>query len=96
MFAPISTRSLAQAKRRLAAVAVRSVHFVALAGLLAIVASCGRLPSAPFTGRDPADPAAPVPHAPYRTAIGSFDGGRPVEVKSWREQGEQRSPGDKP
>jgi hypothetical protein len=95
MFAPISTRSPAQARRyfEIASVAAR---LAALAGLLAMVAACGAVPSAPLAGSDPADPAAPVPRSAYRAAIGPFERSPPVEAGSWREQNERLSPGDKP
>ena len=94
MFAPISTRSLALARRYFEVVSI-AARLAAAAGLLAMVAGCGALPSAPFAGSDPADPAAPVPRSAYRAAIGPFETARPVEARSWREH-KRLSPGEKP
>jgi hypothetical protein len=66
--------------------------FIVLALLLA---GCASAPTTPFAGADPADPAARVPRAAYRSTIEPYRRQRPVEPADWREQNERVAPAPK-
>jgi hypothetical protein len=65
--------------------------FMAL-GFALLAAGCAGAPASPHAGADPADPAARVPRAAYRSTIEPYRRQRPVEPADWREQNERVAP----
>jgi len=69
-----------------------------LAGLTAValtLAAC--MPATvPLAGRDPADPAAKVAGANYRSTVAPYTSLRPSAPSSWREQNDRAAPAPKP
>jgi hypothetical protein len=61
-------------------------------GLALLAAGCAGAPPSPYAGADPADPAARVPRAAYRSTIEPYRRQRPVEPADWREQNERITP----
>jgi hypothetical protein len=66
------------------------IAFVLL--LLAPIAACSMAPAQKSAGPDPADPAARVPPAAYRSTVGPYVSQRPVEPGSWQQQNERVAP----
>jgi hypothetical protein len=63
----------------------------ALAGALA-----GCLPTtAPLSGADPADPAAKIPRASYRSVVAPYTSLQPAEPGPWLEQNRRLAPAPK-
>src|SRR5947207_5871036 len=68
-----------------------------LAGLIAValaLAAC--MPATvPLAGRDPADPAAKVAGANYRSTVAPYSSLRPSAPSSWRQQNDRVAPAPK-
>jgi hypothetical protein len=72
-------------------------RFVPIAVLLAAalpIAGC-TAPPPPLAGADPADPAARVAAAGYRSTLSGYRSQRPVEPGSWIEQNQRVAPENK-
>jgi hypothetical protein len=72
--------------------ALRALRCLCVAALCLPAAACFGASERPLAGRDPADPAARVPPAAYRSTLGPYARQRPVEPASWREQNERVAP----
>ncbi|MEP7031998.1 MAG: hypothetical protein ABI830_13765 [Pseudolabrys sp.] len=72
---------------------VRTPVGVALCGLL--LAACASAPQRLLSGADPADPAARVPSASYRSVTTGYVSQRPVGPAPWREQNDRVAPSQK-
>jgi len=70
-----------------ASFALRAAVFLSLAALPA----CTGAPTPPLAG-DPSDSSARVAPARYQSALGAYEGQRPVAPSPWREQNERVSP----
>jgi len=73
------------------------IRFRNLAGLTAValtLAAC--MPATvPLAGQDPADPAARVAGASYRSTVAPYSSLRPSAPSSWREQNDRAAPAPK-
>lgn len=81
-----AVRGRAGALRRSAPIAALSAAF--------LVAGC-TAPPPPLAGADPADPAARVAAAGYRSTLSGYRSQRPVEPGSWIEQNQRVAPENK-
>lgn len=70
-------------------------QWMALAGILAIVAGCVSERPALLAGQDPANPHTRVQQIRERTGIETYQSRRPVEPSPWREQNERVAPKEK-
>jgi hypothetical protein len=65
---------------------------LALLSLAALLAACGRVPSAPIAGPDPSDPQAVSRPLGYQSPLGQYERRRPVEPSPWRERMDRVAP----
>lgn len=73
------------------------IPFRNLAGLIiaALTLAACMPATAPFAGRDPADPGARVAGASYRSTVAPYSSLRPSAPASWREQNDRAAPAPK-
>ena len=78
--------------------AIFGIRFQTLAGVVVTSFTLGGcMPTAvPLAGADPADPAARVAGAGYRSTIAPYTSLRPTAPSSWREQNDRVAPAPKP
>ena len=77
--------------------AIFGIRFQTLAGVVVTSFTLGGcMPTAvPLAGADPADPAARVAGAGYRSTIAPYTSLRPTAPSSWREQNDRVAPAPK-
>ncbi|HLG82666.1 MAG TPA: hypothetical protein VKY22_16765 [Bradyrhizobium sp.] len=92
MFAPFpAKRAAVRAARGRAPVNRRLAAALTAAMLLS---AC--VPVTPLAGNDPADPAAKVAAAGYRSTIAPYTSLRPATPARWRERGDGDTPATRP
>ena len=73
---------------------IRFRNLAALAAVALTLAAC--MPATvPLAGQDPADPAAKVAGANYRSTVAPYSSLRPSAPASWREQNDRAAPAPK-
>jgi hypothetical protein len=66
----------------------------ALIALALLAQGCAADPPRLLQGADPSDPSVRVPAARYRSALGGYASGRPVEPAPWTERKDGAAPKD--
>ena len=94
MYAHIAMRRAATGLQGIASVATR-FKIPGLAGVAGVILSACSATTLPGAAPHPADPAARVPAASYRSVTSGYTSQRPVEPLPWRERNERVRPQDK-
>ena len=70
----------------------RPLSAIGIVACCLLATACNTVPYEPNAGRDPSDPASPVPAVGYRSTTASHVSQRPVAPVLWRRQNERVTP----